>query len=196
MRVSEIADAPETVQEELVPASALPDGSMPAARWRQLVRTVFSFPAMLGALVAGTVFIIAHNGLSDPDIWWHLRNAEYLFATHSLPSVDMYSFTVSGHPWINHEWLAEVPYYLAWRAFGLVGIKVVSILIWSSFFLDCFTFAGEAVIMSKRRRSPAVAVFLGTVSFGPRTILFGYIYMVTLLMLLERYRCRRRVLCG
>ncbi len=86
MRVSEIADAPETVQEELVPAFALPDGSMSAARWRQLVRTVFSFPAMLGALVAVTVFIIAHNGLSDPDIWWHLRNAEYLLPPTRSPA--------------------------------------------------------------------------------------------------------------
>jgi hypothetical protein len=28
---------------------------------------------------------------------------------HALPRSDMYSFTVAGHPWLNHEWLGELP---------------------------------------------------------------------------------------
>src|SRR5579872_4165879 len=89
---------------------------------RSLLQRTFCFPAALSALVAVTVFAIARKGLADPDIWWHLRNAEYLFREFKWPRADMYSYTVYGHAWINYEWLAEIPYYLAWRAFGLVGI--------------------------------------------------------------------------
>ena len=88
----------------------------------------FSFPAMLVMLLIGIVFTMARKGFADPDIWWHLRNAEFLFTQHQLPRQDYYSFTVAGHPWINHEWLAEVPYYLAWRVGGLVGIKTLELV--------------------------------------------------------------------
>ena len=73
--------------------------------------------------------------IDDPDIWWHLRNAEYLFTEHKLPRADMYSFTVIGHAWINHEWGAEIPYYLGWRLGGLAGIKLVSIALLEVIFL-------------------------------------------------------------
>ena len=34
--------------------------------------------------------------------------------------------------------------------------------------------------------------FLASVSFGPRTILFGYLYLVLLLIILQRFRQRER----
>src|SRR5215831_13663207 len=90
-----------------------------------LLRTVFSFPAMLILLVLAVVWILASGKANDPDIWWHLRNAEYLLNTHRLPNQDMYSFTVPGHAWMNHEWLSEIPFYLAWRMGGLRGITAL-----------------------------------------------------------------------
>ena len=58
-----------------------------------------------------------------------------LFQHHQLPRFDMYSFTVAGAPWINHEWLSEVPYYLAWRAWGLAGINAVMLVVIELIFL-------------------------------------------------------------
>src|SRR5437016_1284045 len=89
------------------------------------LRRAFSFLTMLAFLLVTLEFIMTRGSVLDPDIWWHLRNAEYLFQHHQLPRADMYSFTVAGHPWINHEWLAEIPYYLAWRAGGLSGINAM-----------------------------------------------------------------------
>src|ERR1700688_18793 len=45
------------------------------------------------------IFIMYSPDLDDPDVWWHMRNAQYLFQHHQLPRQDMYSFTVAGHPW-------------------------------------------------------------------------------------------------
>lgn len=165
----------------------------PEPRFMGALRRVFSFPALLGMLLVTTVFEMARNGLSDPDIWFHLNNAQYFIHNLRVPRIEMYSFTAGGMPWMNPEYLAEVPYYLAWRALGLVGIKALSLLLLESIFLGllylCWRESGN---IKGSAIACYFAVFLGTVSFGPRTILFGYCYLVLLLIILQRYRLKER----
>src|SRR5689334_9217032 len=87
---------------------------------RGWLRAGTSFLTVLTLVMIGIQYIYSmyKPDLNDPDIWWHLRNAQYLLQHHQFPRFDMYSFTAAGHPWINHEWLSEVPYYVAYRAFG------------------------------------------------------------------------------
>ena len=167
------------------PTTTLPKTLLAALRW------VFSFPSMLILLVMGTAFAQARKGLADPDIWWHLRNAEYLLTAHRFIHSDMYSFTVAGHPWINTEWLSEIPFFLAWRAYGLMGIKLLSIAVIETIFLGLLYLCWKE---SGNIKASAVAAFwavlLGAVTFGPRTILFGYLCLVILVILLQRFRSR------
>jgi hypothetical protein len=152
---------------------------------------VFSFPAALIALLVATVFVFARKGLADPDIWYHLNNAEYFLTHHHVPRIDTYSFTVGGLPWMNPEVLAEVPYYLAWRAFGLVGIKAFSLVLLEAIFLGlCYLCWQESRNVKASVVACYFAVFLGTVNFGPRTVLVGYCYLVLLLIVLQRFRLR------
>src|SRR5438270_13873709 len=83
---------------------------------RGKLRAGTSFLAVLTLVLIGIQFIFAmyHPDLNDPDIWWHMRNAQYLFEHHQFPRTDMYSFTLAGHAWISHEWLAEIPYYIGY----------------------------------------------------------------------------------
>ncbi|MBV9623180.1 MAG: hypothetical protein JOZ14_04290 [Acidobacteria bacterium] len=160
---------------------------------RAWLRAGTSFLAVLTLVLVVLPFIFSmyRPDLNDPDIWWHMRNAGYLFERHQLPREDMYSFTVAGHLWINHEWLSEVPYYLAYRAFGLVGLKSLAFFLLSGIFLLllylCFQESGN---FKASVTCCYYAIFLATVSFGPRTILFGYIYVVLLLIILQRLRLR------
>src|SRR5712672_2390906 len=103
--------------------------------WLSQYRSAASFLVVLTFAFLALVFILAHGKIADPDMWWHLHNADYLIHHHSLPNSDTYSFTVPGHPWMNHEWLAELPYYFAWRAFGLSGIDAVAVILISLIFL-------------------------------------------------------------
>ena len=153
------------------------------------LRSIFPFHLLLAAVLLIFVYMIGGGGVGDPDIWWHLKNAQYLFTTGKLPSSDMYSFTVAGHPWINHEWLAEIPYFLAWRAFGLPGIwvvflAVVSAIVVGLFFWLCRT-SGN---MKGAFLTTFFCILLMGVSFGPRTILLGYVDLEILVVLLWRYR--------
>lgn len=155
---------------------------------RRLLRVATSFLAVLAMLLMTLEFIMARSGMNDPDIWWHMRNAQYLLQNHQLPRADMYSFTVAGSPWINHEWLAEIPFYLAWNGAGLVGLKTLTILLIQAIFLGllylCYKESGN---FKASVAACAFATFLATISFGPRTILFGYLYLVVLLIILQRF---------
>ncbi len=157
--------------------------------WRGRYRSTVSFLVVLTFVFLTLVFILAHGKVADPDIWWHLHNADYLIHHHSLPRYDMYSFTVPGHPWMNHEWLAELPYYFAWRVLGLSGIDAVAVTVLSLIFLGvlCLSYR-ECGNYKAAVLASSYAVFLGRVSFGPRTILFGYAYLVVLLLVLQRFR--------
>ena len=158
-------------------------------RVRQQLLRVFPFQVVLTMIVLAIPFLLARRGMNDPDIWWHLRNAEYLMQHKELPRVDNYSFTVAGHDWINHEWLSEVPYYLALRSMGLVGVKSLSLALISLTFLGLLYLSyKESGNFKAAAAACCFTAFLASVSFGPRTILFGYLYLVVLLIILQRFR--------
>jgi len=163
------------------------EGLLPIVRRRLLA--VVPFQVVLASIVIVVVFALARSGMNDPDIWWHMRNAEYLLTQHQFPRFDMFSFTVAGAPWINHEWLSEIPYYLAWRAGGIVGVKSVSLVVIMAIFL-CLLYLCNKVSRNFKASVAACSacIFIATVNFGPRTILFGYLYMLVLLIILERFR--------
>ena len=92
--------------------------------------------------------------MRDPDIWWHLRNAEVLVFTHHFIRQDLYSFTTYQQPWINPEWLAELPYYLGFRLFAERGVFLVMLgaveLFVAGMLLRCYRRSGDG----ERRGSP------------------------------------------
>jgi hypothetical protein len=160
-----------------------------AFAWRERLFWLVSFPVVLTLLVGTLVFTLSRKGISDPDIWWHLHDAQYQVESHSLIRNDMYSFTVPGHAWMNHEWLAELPYYFGWRAFGLGGVNAITFACLVAIFLGilylCYR---ESAHYKASIVATCFVVFLGSVSFGPRTILLGYLWLVFLLIILQRFR--------
>jgi hypothetical protein len=182
-----MVDRPESAVNRDERLSASPE--VPASPAAKSFWPFIPFHAVLACILLTLVFILAHGKVADPDIWWHLHNADYLVHTHHLPASDMYSFTIPGYPWMNHEWLAELPYYFAWRAFGLQGIEIVEMAVLGFIYLGILYLAYKASGNFKAAvLATSYSVFLGRVSFGPRTILFGYACLVVLLVILQRLR--------
>src|SRR5439155_21604408 len=71
--------------------------------FRGWFRAGTSFLAVLTMVMVGIIYIFAlyRPDMNDPDIWWHMRNAQYLFQHHQFPRFDTYSFSVAGHAWVN-----------------------------------------------------------------------------------------------
>lgn len=139
-------------------------------------------------LVFGQQFRHAKDLLKDPDIWWHLANARHLF-TSGFIHVEPYSFTVAGKPWINPEWIAEIPYWLGYSAWGLHGLLIVAILVADLTVLGVYLLAR---LRTGHMWSSFIATFLAIplmfVNFGTRTILWGYLCLILELIILEAWK--------
>jgi hypothetical protein len=156
---------------------------------KSVSRPFFSFHVALGAVLCTWVFFFCGHSVADPDLWWHLRNAQHLLSTHHLPHADMYSFTVAGTPWIDHEWLSEIPYYLVNHAFGLRGVFWLYLASIELILLGIYYCSYK---YSENIKASWVAtsfgVMLAVVNFGPRSILFGWMCLLILLAVLWRYQ--------
>ena len=157
--------------------------------WTGLAARVFSFPVMCMFLLAAVIFGFSVKQIAEPDIWWHLRDAAYLFQHHTIPSVDTYSFTAAGSPRLDFEWLSEVPFYLGFKAAGLQGILTVYFAVLVLIYVGVYYRSCRAGADCKDATlATLLAIFLGVVSIGPRTLLFGWLCMVGLLLVLDRFQ--------
>lgn len=152
------------------------------------LRALVGFPAMLGILLAGLVFVTLKKSTADPDLGWHLRNAQFLVQHHAVLRTDIYSFTTGGKPWMDPEWLAEVPFYLGWRWMGERGIFLVTYLSLTLILLGIFGLATmESGSVKGAFLMSLLALVFATVSYGPRTLLFGWIFLIVELAVLHRF---------
>lgn len=81
--------------------------------------------SMAGVALAAVVFVLAQTR-TDVDLWGHVRFGLDIVNGGALHQQDPYSFT-NDRSWINHEWLAEVVFALAWqfgRTPGLIAVKL------------------------------------------------------------------------
>lgn len=56
---------------------------------------------------------------AQTDTWWQLRTGEAMWRSHHVMLRDEFSHTVAGGYWPNHEWLAQLVFYGAYRVGGL-----------------------------------------------------------------------------
>src|SRR5689334_15129889 len=159
------------------------------SRLDRLTLRVFSFPAVIVGILIAKAFWGLRARMADPDIWWHLRNAQVLLSTRHFPNFDTYSFTAAGAPWINHAWLSELVFFWFYRAMGLRGLFVVSFLVAATISVSIF-------FLCRRRTEDPLAAALATIAggllamvgFAPRTQLFGWLCFVAVFAILIRFR--------
>ena len=71
---------------------------------------------VLGALVAP---------LQAVDLTYHLRAGAEILDTGSIPSVDTWTFTVNGTPWLDQQWGAQVLLELTYRLASWTGLVIL-----------------------------------------------------------------------
>ncbi len=82
-------------------------------------------------LFAGlTIWKFSHQ--IDPDFWWHLKVGEWIVQHRALMRVDVFSFTLQGYQWVDHEWLLNIFFYLTYT-FG--GMYVLAVFFTTAFFI-------------------------------------------------------------
>ena len=149
----------------------------------------FPFPILWFSIIALEISLVANLSIAESDIWFHLRNAQQLLTGHSFLHADLYTFTTAGAPLLNFEWLSELPYYLAFQSFGLRGLLAVYLVVLWLIFGGMYYLAlrrgancGDAALVTM------VSVILGSYSFGPRMLHFGWLCLTAELIVLERFQ--------
>lgn len=84
-----------------------------------MIAGVLLIPAALGS--SGTIF-------NDGDVSWHIATGQWIIAHQAIPTVDPFSFTWAGKPWVAIEWLAELAMAAAFGLAGYAGIAALATL--------------------------------------------------------------------
>ncbi|UXN57965.1 hypothetical protein [Phyllobacterium zundukense] len=91
----------------------------------QRVRLLFCLAV---AIFKAAALICAAGGLlQDPDNWWHVRVGLDMLSSGTFPTVDTYSYTFAGSPWIAKEWLGQILFALAYSLNGWNGVTLLTI---------------------------------------------------------------------
>ena len=81
-----------------------------------------SIRALLLVLLYCLPIFLVMRPIIDPDIWWHLREGQWIVSHHAVPTTDPFSTYGVGRRWIAYSWLFEVLVYGLFQGFGLWGI--------------------------------------------------------------------------
>jgi hypothetical protein len=76
--------------------------------------------------VYALLLIVGARLLGDPDTYWQIAVGRWILDHGALPSVDIYSFTKAGEPWVSSSWLAQVVFAKAYDLAGWMGPVVLT----------------------------------------------------------------------
>lgn len=88
--------------------------------------------ALSWPLVAGLGLFMCLAGagsqslLGDPDSHWHIAVGNWILANGAVPTVDSYSYTFAGQPWIAKEWLSQLALAASFRFGGWGGVTLLA----------------------------------------------------------------------
>lgn len=79
------------------------------------------------------VFLLIFVGFAvrfriDGDIFWHIKAGEWILTNHSVPTSDIFSFSLRGKPWTNFEWLSQVLFAVTYNLAGWGGLSIITAL--------------------------------------------------------------------
>jgi hypothetical protein len=80
-------------------------------------------------LVISAFALLSSITVADADLWGHVRFGLDTLRAGTVIQVDPYSYLTTGQRWINHEWLAEVVFALAWTAAGAAGLIILKMTV-------------------------------------------------------------------
>ena len=73
------------------------------------------------------LFVIGGNrALQDADTYWQAAIGQWIIDHRAWPTVDVYSFTRAGAPWISSSWLAQVLFAASYSGAGWAGPVILA----------------------------------------------------------------------
>jgi len=128
------------------------------------------------------------------DIWLHLKSGEFIIQNGFIPSVDVFSCTVFGQPWNNHEWLFQSISHFVFSSFGFDGLSSMQsiVVVFTFMFL---LFLGD---IRKRQVTTVFLLLLVALSyqfrFTIRPDIFSLFFLVVYIYLLQLHLSKKWII--
>jgi tetratricopeptide (TPR) repeat protein len=143
--------------------------------------------AGLVGLFLALAFLLGVFPLKDTDIFWHLRTGQLIRQTGQVPTVDHFTFTREGTPWIDLHWLFQIGVSWLYERGGAVALNLAKCVI---------TCLAVLILVTNRRRDwplwvtllawlPALLVLGGRMYVRPETL--SLLYLSIFLAVLTRW---------
>lgn len=154
---------------------------------------MLSLPAMIAVMVGFLGAWSSLGGTTDPDMWWHLKVGEMIASTGELPRTDTLSHTTTGQPWIPHQWLAQLGFFLLWDAGGfgllLAALCLVAAALPALVYWLCADSSGNHKVALL---GGLIGWLFASVSLSVRPLLLGNLFLVLELIIIHLGRTRDR----
>ncbi|MBI5101266.1 MAG: hypothetical protein HZB33_05470 [Nitrospirae bacterium] len=127
----------------------------------------------------------------DIDFPWHVKTGEYIYTHGEIPKSDPFTIGSNGSPTekfiLSQYWLAQVLFYILFKAYGPIAIVLIKSLIFTSLI---------AILWASMKETPVVitaavlyvAVMILMNYTGERPQLFSFLFALLTIVILERYR--------
>lgn len=94
-----------------------------------------SWPLLLGVLMFAQLARMGGDMLlADADTQWHIAVGQWILEQGRFPTIDHYSHTFAGRPWIAKEWLSQLILAATYDAAGWKGVVVLTAAVAASTF--------------------------------------------------------------
>jgi hypothetical protein len=85
-----------------------------------------TLPWLVGAGVYVLLLALGPQLLNDPDSYSHIALGRWIWAHGTVPTRDLFSFSMHGASWISFEWLSEVIYAAVYAFSGWDGVVALT----------------------------------------------------------------------
>ncbi len=131
---------------------------------------------------------------NDGDLPRHLLMGRVIVESRSIPAQEMFSYVYAGRPYVAHEWLADVIYYLSYKALGLKGVVLLTALLLASAFFVLYSALSSEF---EERILMLILILWGVANTFPfwvaRPLLFSIFFLAVWLVLTDRISRGRKV---
>lgn len=154
----------------------------------------FKFFVFLNWFSLGLIFLLffsyfCHNLTSfTQDLGRHLKVGEIIIQQKKIPKTNLFSFTFSQFPFINHHWLAEVIFFLINKYLSLNSLIFLKIVFTSLAFFSLLIFIGKRFSWIVSLGWGLVIFFLFKQRTEVRPEIFSYFFLSIYLIVLSNLR--------
>ncbi|MEO0260454.1 MAG: tetratricopeptide repeat protein, partial [candidate division WOR-3 bacterium] len=139
------------------------------------------------------IFSLSLRKIMDYDLGFHLRGGEWMIENKSFHKYDVFTYTVNNNEYIAMYWLFQILIFLIYKISGYKGLSFLTSILVTLLFLIIF------LRMNKRRIHKSISfivilavVLIAELRFSLRPELFSYIFLITILFILDEHFYKRK----